>query len=66
MASKLSRYIKVSAMSRQLALVVFGCANAFVGITAAMIAANKIAVIFACNVFTGPSVYIVDCQLPCP
>ena len=53
-------------MSRQIALVVFGCcAYAIVVVgTASIIAANKIAVIFCMNVFTGPSVYIVDYQLP--
>ena len=53
-------------MSRQIALVVFGCcAYAIVVVgTASIIAANKIAVIFCMNVFTGPSVYIVECRLP--
>jgi hypothetical protein len=57
-------------MSRQIALVVFGCcAYAIVVVivvvgTASIIAANKIVVIFCMNVFTGPSVYIVDCRLP--
>jgi hypothetical protein len=53
-------------MSRQIALVVFGCcAYAIVVVgTASIIAANKIAVIFCMNVFTGPSVYIVDYRLP--
>ena len=58
-------------MSRQIALVVFGCcAYAIVVVvvvgTASIIAANKIAVIFCMNVFTGPSVYIVDYRLLCP
>lgn len=53
-------------MSRQIALVVFVCcAYAIVVVgTASIIAANKIAVIFCMNVFTGPSVDIVDCRLP--
>jgi hypothetical protein len=57
-------------MSRQIALVVFGCcAYAIVVVvvvvgTASIIAANKIAVIFCMNIFTGPSVYIVDYRLP--
>jgi hypothetical protein len=57
----------VTAISRQLAIVVFGCYAYVVVIgitTASMISANKIADIFACNVFTGPIVYIVGCQLP--